>query len=50
MSSFHFADDFFCCAKANSHLFIFAFISFVLGETDPKNILLSFMSKTVDEF
>jgi len=48
--SFHFVDDFFRCAKAKSPLFIFAFISFVLEVTDPKNILLSFMSKTVDEF
>ena len=45
-----FVDSFLCCAKAfklvKSHLFIFAFVSFTLGDC-PKKISLQLMSKRV---
>ena len=48
--SFHFVSGFLCCAKflslIMSHLFIFAFVSFALGDGS-KKILLQFMSKGV---
>ena len=50
MLSFHFVYGFFCCANLVSliraHLFIFAFISFSLGDW-AKKILLQFMLENV---